>query len=365
MDVLKFRAKSLQEALEAVRNQLGPDAEVLETREVKSNRLGLFTSSLIEVEATSPQPSFRSQPTQADSLDMEELGSQHSASAEPTVFQGDTSGQFNRLPSRPSASDPVAGQVERNLIAAGFSSRCAAEIVQATKRDIGPYQPTVAEFEAEVNSVLAKQLPTGGVIHPVKGQKLICGFVGTSGVGKTQALSQIAAGIRFEYGCRLGLIAADSEKVGSAGQMQHFAEFISAPIEVVNAPADMQQAITNLVECDVVLIDTPAMDIRGKDNAVAKEFLAAANANQVFLVLNTTSQVGLAKRSLSVAAQMNASNLILTHLDEADCSGSWYPLLRHPQLPVSYLGIGRQIPEDLVIAHPRRLARELQCGPHF
>ena len=55
MEVFKFRAKSLQAALEAVREQLGPDAEVLDTKEVKTNRLGIFASSIVEVAASASE----------------------------------------------------------------------------------------------------------------------------------------------------------------------------------------------------------------------------------------------------------------------------------------------------------------------
>ncbi len=56
MDIRTFRASTLQEALEQVRETLGPDAAVLHTREVKRSRLGLFSSRLVEVEASIEMP---------------------------------------------------------------------------------------------------------------------------------------------------------------------------------------------------------------------------------------------------------------------------------------------------------------------
>ncbi len=56
MDIRTFRAATLQEALEQVRETLGPDAAVLHTRQVKRSRMGLFSSKLIEVEASIEMP---------------------------------------------------------------------------------------------------------------------------------------------------------------------------------------------------------------------------------------------------------------------------------------------------------------------
>jgi len=44
MEVKTYRAKSLQQALQMVRRDLGPDASVLHTREVRGRILGLFGS---------------------------------------------------------------------------------------------------------------------------------------------------------------------------------------------------------------------------------------------------------------------------------------------------------------------------------
>ncbi len=57
MEIRTFRAATLQEALEQVRETLGPDAAVLHTRQIKRSRLGLFASSEVEVEASIDLPS--------------------------------------------------------------------------------------------------------------------------------------------------------------------------------------------------------------------------------------------------------------------------------------------------------------------
>src|SRR3954471_24505574 len=53
MDVRTYRARSIQEALRLIRDDLGPDAAVLHTREVNAGMLGgIFGGRQIEVTAS-------------------------------------------------------------------------------------------------------------------------------------------------------------------------------------------------------------------------------------------------------------------------------------------------------------------------
>ncbi|MEX0819282.1 MAG: hypothetical protein WD070_06805, partial [Pirellulaceae bacterium] len=52
MDVKTYRANSLQEALQQVRHDLGPEASVLHTREVRGGMLRWISGRQIEVTAS-------------------------------------------------------------------------------------------------------------------------------------------------------------------------------------------------------------------------------------------------------------------------------------------------------------------------
>ena len=53
MKLETYRAKSLQEALRLVRSELGPDAEVVHSREIPGRFFGWFGAGCIEVTAAS------------------------------------------------------------------------------------------------------------------------------------------------------------------------------------------------------------------------------------------------------------------------------------------------------------------------
>jgi flagellar biosynthesis protein FlhF len=51
MHIRTFRASSLQDALEQIRSQMGPDASVLHTRQVRDGLMGWLGRTYVEVTA--------------------------------------------------------------------------------------------------------------------------------------------------------------------------------------------------------------------------------------------------------------------------------------------------------------------------
>ncbi|MCC6510372.1 MAG: hypothetical protein IT423_14810, partial [Pirellulaceae bacterium] len=52
MEIFTYRARSLQEALMLVRHELGPEASVIQTREISGRLFGLLGKPSIEVQAS-------------------------------------------------------------------------------------------------------------------------------------------------------------------------------------------------------------------------------------------------------------------------------------------------------------------------
>jgi len=54
---------------------------------------------------------------------------------------------------------------------------------------------------------------------------------------------------------------------------------------------------------------------------------------------------------------VGTTGMILTKLDEATSLGNLLPLVRSSRLPISYLTIGQNVPDDIETAESGRLAR--------
>ena len=89
------------------------------------------------------------------------------------------------------------------------------------------------------------------------------------------------------------------------------------------------------------------------------DFLAACEPDETHLVLSANSSSRHVADTLQRFKNIEANRYLITKLDEAVDLGAWLPLLLDSGVPVSYLTTGQQVPQDIVVANPRRLAREL------
>ena len=74
------------------------------------------------------------------------------------------------------------------------------------------------------------------------------------------------------------------------------------------------------------------------------------------LVLAASTPCDLARRIFDRFEDARPSRVVLTKLDEAESLAALLPVLRERQLPISYLGIGQNVPEDLQQATAQSLA---------
>jgi flagellar biosynthesis protein FlhF len=126
MQLHTFKARSLAEALRLVRDELGPDASVLHTREVASPLLRLLGGHLIEVTASAelaaPSRLPQSEPPQSGHIPPAELqdyrckirqdllmADKSEASLVEQLSAGQIPSQHNRLP----AATPVVHRLRR------------------------------------------------------------------------------------------------------------------------------------------------------------------------------------------------------------------------------------------------------------
>jgi flagellar biosynthesis protein FlhF len=298
MEVHTFRADSLQAALQEVRRTLGPDASILNTREKRGSRLGLFGRPLIEVDATTPVlPAAASLP--ADEL--------QAVVAEP--------------------------------------------IPESRELPQGLQQLTEAPIEAPINV-------SGGIDLSQRrdGQPLVVALVGPTGAGKTTSLAKIAAGLHWDEGYRVGLMGLDSVRLGAVDQLLHYADWLSAPLEVVSSAEEVGNALLRLRSCDVVLLDTAGRAPRDhRQLTELRKTLELAQPDATHLVVSASSAVGHVEQTLRAFAEIKPTHLIISKLDESVDFGLWSSLLQTCSMPISYLTFGQQVPQDIVAATSSRV----------
>ncbi|QDT17099.1 flagellar biosynthesis protein FlhF [Alienimonas californiensis] len=333
-EIRTFRAATMRDALRRVRDEFGPDAALLSSRTLP----GAKREVEVTAEATVSSASRGRQPS--EKLDP------RTAHAANIVRELTRTGA---LPTAPPAS-------QRALFA------------RLTARDFAPasaqyYVDNLGDAPlADVAAVLAEDLPICGGIASNPHRRTVAAFVGPTGVGKTTTLAKLAARLSLRSGRKVGLVTADTYRIGAVEQLATYARILAAPFEVAADAAALTRALSKLRGCDVVLIDTAGRAPR--DDAHLSELAALLSASapdgarvEAHLVLSVAAGERALLRAALRYGRLRPASLVLSKLDEAEGAGAAVELLRTaPPAPVSTLTFGQDVPDDLCEATPANLA---------
>ena len=90
--------------------------------------------------------------------------------------------------------------------------------------------------------------------------------------------------------------------------------------------------------------------------AELKEFLSVIPEKEIHLVLSTTTHPRTTQNISRRFSTLGYQRLILTKLDETESFGALVSVLSTVGKPVSYLTDGQNVPDDIMICDPDRLA---------
>lgn len=346
----------MKEVLAQVRKDLGGNAVILNTREVRGRRLfGLRSRELIEVTASSEEPSAEilvppvASPAIHAKLN-DQLGRLH-AMVEDLSRQGRLD---HLLPDLPSELVPTYA----SLLEADVPEILARRLVKHVADRIEPDEiHNPAAMADALRDAVESCLPIAPSISVVPGVRKVVALVGPTGVGKTTTVAKLAANFKLVHGLKPGLVTVDTFRIAAVEQLRTYAEIIDLPLAVANAPGEMRKAIESLGDVDLVLIDTagrsPRDEVKIRELA---DFLAEARPDEVHLVLSATSGERSLRSAVERFSVVQADRLILTKLDEAEGLGGVLAVIGQANRPVSYLTTGQAVPDDIEPADRSRLA---------
>ncbi|MCC5822971.1 MAG: flagellar biosynthesis protein FlhF [Phycisphaerales bacterium] len=215
-----------------------------------------------------------------------------------------------------------------------------------------------ASIETRSDSLLALSASTA------TGRPRVIALVGPTGVGKTTTVAKLAATCKLRHGRRVGLITSDTYRIAAVEQLRTYAGIIGLPLKVANTPDEMAQAIDGFASMDVIIVDTAGRsqhDARRLDEL--KAFIAAAAPDETHLVLASTVGDTVMRRTAERFKPLGPDRCILTKLDEAVCTGPIAGLTGRIGLPLSFVTVGQEVPDDIEPARADRLARLALDGP--
>jgi flagellar biosynthesis protein FlhF len=254
-------------------------------------------------------------------------------------------------------------QLYTQLLQQQISDEIAYRVVDDVRAELSADQlATPSVVRDRLTQKLEQMLPASlasPVARPTTGAgcRSIC-LIGPTGVGKTTTIAKLAAAFKLRQKQKVGLITIDTYRIAAVDQLRTYANIIGVPLKVVLTPAELVAAMREMSDCDTILIDTAGRSHADqlKLNELAG-FIAAGKPSEVHLVLSSTTTQEAMEAALEKFSAVRVDQIIFTKLDEAVSFGVLLNVARTASRALSYLTTGQDVPDNIEVGQPRRLAR--------
>lgn len=219
---------------------------------------------------------------------------------------------------------------------------------------------TDEQIEKTLVSILEQLIAEGMAKEADDSTPYLTTLVGPTGVGKTTTLAKLAAARVLHGRVRVGLLTADTYRIGAVEQLKTYANILNIPIEVVQTPEDVQPCIDRLKGCQMILMDSAGRNYL-EDQYIEdiNRYLGFEAPQENYLVLSMTTRWRDMKKITEKMKSVPIDKLILTKWDETTCYGAALNMLYHYPYPLAYLCIGQGVPQDIMTPNPAFMAKKI------
>ena len=249
---------------------------------------------------------------------------------------------------------PVKAMLLEKLKDMGLSSQVSEHLSHFFEADVEPQTAWKRMLE-----LLTDQLDTTSNEIITRGG--VYSLVGPTGVGKTTTIAKLAARFSQIHGAdKVGLITTDSFRIGALEQLSTYAKILNCPLKQVKDSEELSEAIYQLRNKKLILIDTAGMSQRDVKLTEKLNYLLTKSRVNIknYLVLSATSQMSVLQESVQHFKRIPLSGCIFTKIDESLSLGELMSVAIHNRLPIGYLTNGQRVPEDIRVANSEKIVQK-------
>jgi flagellar biosynthesis protein FlhF len=200
-----------------------------------------------------------------------------------------------------------------------------------------------------------------GDIFKDSDRRRVVAFLGPTGVGKTTNLFKVASKLILEENKKVAVISIDTFKAGAGDQARSYCNILGIPFQILSDPKKLRETVDDLDFVDVILIDTVGRSHYDHWKlGEIKETLRLIDEIEYMMVVSCNWKN---KESYNLIQKyrkfFNINYLFFTKIDETAYPGTILNLAYKTKLPLTYISTGQNVPEDLKIITPERLASYL------
>jgi flagellar biosynthesis protein FlhF len=364
MQLRRFRGKELPDVMRQIREELGPDAVILHTKQARPRGLLRFSgdAGVEVVAALDPTPEARhaaktgAEPSPPRDRPDRRPAPRRATPAPPARSTRRTPQTVEeqiaelrelvvRLGGIRLLTPELVGLWER-LVSAGVDESLAHATLSTLPRidedgrALGA-DTLIQALEERLVSMVPLAAPR------VTDRAPVVAVVGPPGAGKTTTLAKLAARARIT-GVEVDLASFGDGLLGTASPLEAFATIIGATYVFASSPDDLAPLATDSSRTGTLLIDTPGISLGDQaGRAELETFLRSVAPTEVHLVLPATVKTADALAAIRAFRPLGVTSLVWTRMDETTSHGTVLSVSLEAACPLAWFGTGPDVPGDL------------------
>ncbi|WP_261132857.1 flagellar biosynthesis protein FlhF [Bacillus sp. Marseille-Q3570] len=359
MKIKKYIAPTMPEAMKKIRNDLGKDAVILNSKEIRTGGfLGFFTKPSLEVlAALDPDPIPREQKDAYYSpqynmekvtnttTELNEIAQKSDTSNKPSMkmVEARSSSDAIQFPEKiTKIINDLEDQGVENEVMASLSKRLLKRWYREESELVA--DESINKWMKEEICGLLTNVDFGGFEY----DKKFLNLIGPTGVGKTTTIAKIAADAVLNKKKKVALITTDTYRIAAIDQLKTYAEILNVPLEVAYNRDDFQSAQEKFQDYDVIFVDSAGRNYKKTHYVTDLEEVYQFNEDmENYLVLSLTSKYSDMKRIVAQFNNIPINKFIFTKKDETESFGDVLNLIEETGFGVAYMTTGQNVPDDI------------------
>ena len=375
MKIKSYFAAAVEDAMAQARQELGPEAMLLNTRKAppEARHLGEYEVVFAVENATAPVESAAAAAqgilggnTGGDrlALDVASLKNELEGMRRALVRSAFAPARWNGVSS--TASDAYAALAAQEVLPS-----LAREVVEAAEARVTAARSrggTAQNTDSAWRQALVSEVRARFTVEPKLGRSEsaphITALVGPAGAGKTTTLVKLAVQYGLASRRPVTLLSVDTFRIAAAAQLRSFAAILGVGIQVLETVGALAQAIGENRNKELILIDTPGLGPGDMEaDCGLAQFLSSRTDIDTQLVLSSSMKAADVTRMVDRFEIFRPQRLLFTRLDETESYGPIFNEAARTKKPLSFFANGQRIPEDLEAVTWDRFTERLLGAP--
>lgn len=354
MQLKKYEAPTIQEALRRVKAELGDDAFIFSSRTIspKFNSAKRPGSKWVEVTAAVDRNSNNRLQTGLDNSIINSVVLDGNVKKEKYMEIGGNVVFNSKVSSLTSKFFPYMKQ----LLVSGFDQDIAWYLIgeASAEYNIGNNRNSIYNILLQK---IAYHIPVEGSISVNPNRRKVVALIGSTGVGKTTTLAKIAAHCSIMKGIKVKILTMDTYRIAAVEQLRIYGKIMDLPVFVASTQNELEREIEIQDDANLILIDTAGRNYRDSEQvAGVSRWLHKYKEIESHLLLCATTSEDVINLVIKCFSKSRVDRIIITKTDESIGLGHLYNPIVSAKIPISYITTGQRVPEDIKSASSQTLS---------